>query len=203
MTRRPPQDAGFSLMELVVVMAVFALVAIMGLQALSGTLRQRDRLVEIDTSTAALMNVMTLMRSDLQAGVPLLFHASDGAAQSAFDISPNQNSFAISVSGKQDLPGEFTAGLGRVTWHLDPASGNLTRQSWPVLNPADSGVASPKVVVATKISRLSFRILSPERIWIAGKNMIAGNVSSTLPKAVEVSLSTQTHGVVRLLVSYP
>ena len=41
-------DKGLTLLELVVVLSLFALVAVMGLQALSGTMRAQDRLIGVD-----------------------------------------------------------------------------------------------------------------------------------------------------------
>ena len=45
MRRGHHPDAGLTLIELIVAMALFALVAAMGLQVLNGMLRARDRLV--------------------------------------------------------------------------------------------------------------------------------------------------------------
>ena len=44
MTRSAMADRGLTLLELVAVLAIFSLVAVMGLQALSGMMRARDRL---------------------------------------------------------------------------------------------------------------------------------------------------------------
>ncbi|MGR3696731.1 MAG: PulJ/GspJ family protein, partial [Roseovarius sp.] len=47
-------DRGLTLLELVAVLAIFSLVAVMGLQALSGMMRARDRLTDADEQAAAL-----------------------------------------------------------------------------------------------------------------------------------------------------
>ena len=48
------RDQGITLIELIVAMALFALVAVMGLQALNGMLRSRDRLSDMADETAGL-----------------------------------------------------------------------------------------------------------------------------------------------------
>ena len=75
MTRKQffPADTGLSLIELVVAMALFAMVAIMGLQSLTGTMRISERLTQIDSDTAELGNAVALLRNDLTSVVPMLF----------------------------------------------------------------------------------------------------------------------------------
>ena len=51
MKDRVQSDAGFTMLEMVVVLALFALIATFSLQALSGTLRARDRLLVADESS--------------------------------------------------------------------------------------------------------------------------------------------------------
>jgi general secretion pathway protein J len=203
MTQNTPNDRGMTLMELIVVLAVFGLVAILSLQALSGTLRHRDRLVEIDTKTASITTMLSLLRSDLHAAAPLLFYAPDGSIQSALVINPSQTQLEFSVSGRVDLPGEMSARTGRVIWRYDASQGQLVRQSWPVLIPANVTSLSPELVMAEGITNIEVRTLDPNLGWIIGIDPNNTGTSSTLPFAVNVILQTVDFGRISTLVSYP
>lgn len=203
MTQKPPKDQGMTLMELIVVLAVFGLVAILSLQALSGTLRHRDRLVEIDKKTSSITMMLSLLRSDLNAAAPLLFHAPDGSIQSAFAINPAQTQLGFSVSGRVDLPGEASARIGRVIWRYDTRQDQLIRQSWPVLIPADTTSLSPEVVLADGITGMEIRTFEPSRGWVSGTDPNVSGTSSNLPLAVDVILQTADFGRISTLVSYP
>ena len=60
--KRVSRDRGLTLIELVVAMAVFALVAVMGLQSLSGSLRMRDGLTARAEDSAALAQAIAVLR---------------------------------------------------------------------------------------------------------------------------------------------
>jgi len=192
-----------TLIELIIVLAVFALIATMSLQALSGTLRNRDRLVALEQTTKNITLALTLLRADLQAAVPLVFYAPDGTRQAAFEIMPGGQGVAFSVSGRQDLPGEDLAGLGRVIWRFDRARGVLLRQSWPVLIPANPAAQTPEVVLATGITALEVRRLTPELLWLSGPDPDSGSASSSLPRAIDMRITSAEFGPVSILVSYP
>lgn len=198
---RNPYDRGITLIELVVVLAVFALIATMSLQALSGTLRQRDRLLALEAETADITLALTLLRADLQAAAPLVFHPPNAPAQSALTVLAGGRGMALSVSGRFDVTRVGGAGLGRVIWRLQ--DGNLTRQSWPTLIPATSAQQSPVVVMARGITGFELRRLTPDLHWQTGPDVNAGAGSSHLPRAINVILDSATLGRISTLVGYP
>lgn len=201
---RPPRsDQGLSLMELVVALAVFALVATMGLQALTGTLRQRDRLVALDAGTATLSTALSLLRADLRAGVPLIFHAPDGTQASAWSIDPNGQGFALTVSGQRNLDAPGGPSIGWVVWRYDPGPGHLTRATWATSFPANPSAQTPAVVVAKGIAGIELRSFHFGRGWITGPDPVFTGPSSSLPQAIEVVVTTDQLGRVSTLVGNP
>lgn len=175
----PPSDQGLSLIELVLAMAIFALVAVMGAQALTGMIRMRADLTHRSDQTAALAEVTSLLRGDLNALVPMLFYPPQGAApQAALRFVPGRQGTVLSLSrggiAQFDRGGNTPARAGiktgRVEWHLQ--EGQLSRSFWPSLIPAD-----PRSQVQTGaefgaalggIEALRLRSYWPQIGWVNG-----------------------------------
>ncbi len=154
---------GLTLLELVAAMAIFALVAVMGLQALSGSLRMRDALLDRAEATADLGQALALLRHDLGAALPLLFFPPGrGAPASALQALPSNRGFALSAGA---LGGD---GVERVEWRFDPGTGLLSRQSWPTLYPVSPGQAGPEVAMLDGVARIGLRSYWPGFGWQNG-----------------------------------
>ena len=224
MTARPqPQteaEAGLTLLELVVAMAIFALVAVMGMQALSGALRLRDDLAGRAARVSDLSYGLALLRYDLNTMVPMLFYPPDRAPpQSALVFAPGGQRLAVSVGARPRFPPEPGAAMGRVEYRLEGEGGRLLRRSWPGLTPASAAGVSPDVTVLEGVSALRLRSYWPQLGWVAGAGPAAGLqpvgraqagdadrtgaapevYSSTLPLALELTLVTRSHGEITLL----
>ena len=129
-----PADTGLSLIELVVAMALFAMVAIMGLQSLTGTMRISERLTQIDSDTAELGNAVALLRNDLTSVVPMLFYPPQGAPHRAVDLSQNGTHLGLSLAGQKTFAPAHTD-RHRAEWSVDVTQGTLIRRFWPALLP--------------------------------------------------------------------
>ena len=214
------RDRGMTLIELVVAMAVFALVAVMGLQALSGTLRQRDRAQAQATEAAVLAQGLALLRHDMTSIVPLLFFPP-GSPRPVSALRGGADGVAFSVAGQPGLPGsEFEPGMHRLSWVLDPGTGRLTRRSWPTLWPARADQQGPEVVVFREIEALRLRSYWVGYGWLKGTRPpegISAGVSGAggedgdqtnaapevysdlLPQALEVTVIHRRHGAITLI----
>lgn len=218
MTPRHLATRGMSLIELVVAMAIFALIAVMGLQALTGAMRMRDRLTEIDTNTAQLGLTLGLLRADLGAVVPLLFYTPGGAPRSALHLDGTGRVLGLSLAGQPDLPHRPGPGLQRAEWRLDSAAGTLSRRVWPAIHPAGAGDAFPEVMMLQDVQGWSVRTHWPQIGWRQGTAGDIGQIardtggdsdealeavpesySSTLPEAIEVTLEIADFGSVVLM----
>ena len=206
------RDRGLTMIELVAAMAVFALVAIMGLQALTGSLRMRDALSARADGSLALEQALALLRQDMGAALPMLFFPPGGAPpQSALRADPD--GFALSRGG---LPG---ATLGRVDWQVQ--DGTLTRRVWPTLTPANPGQRSPAAAVLAGVTGLQWRSHWPGAGWVAGLRPPTGTIrtldasstdsdstsaapetySDALPEGIALTLVTRDFGQITLVES--
>lgn len=179
---------GLTLIELVAATAIFALVSVMALQALTGGLIQRRGIEAADAEQAALARLLALLRQDLAAAVPLAHRPAQGADGRA--LEPGQGlGFALSRSG---LPvsqgGEPGDPLARVIWRLDAGSGQLTRQVLPLVGGA--GPAPPGHRVFDGVTGLH---LLPLGDW--------PEAPEGLPPGLEARVETRRHGTLRVVVA--
>ena len=217
---------GLTLIELVAALALFALVAVMGLQALSANLRMRDRLTGMEQQAAELSLGLSLLRNDLSALLPLLFHPAGGGSRSAIHLSQDGLTLSFSIGGQpelptgagQDLGQDVGLGLHRVEWRLDVARQQLLRRVWVVMSPASEQSVSPEVVYLSGVTGFSLRSNWPELGWLPGVvssapraapdlgsgdgdgvlTRLADSYSDALPEAVELSLKIEGLGSVVL-----
>jgi type II secretion system protein J len=191
------------MLEMVVVLALFALIATFSLQALSGTLRARDRLLVTDEKSENLARTLAQLRADMNAVVGVTFVAPSGETESAVEIEELGNEVALSISGRFDFGGDETIGLGRVIWRLDQSSGVLSRQVWPVLNPASQSAEEPEVTMMRDVTAITVRRLINTSVWETGRDRSIFGAASTLPKALDISVTSKHWGVVSTKVGYP
>ncbi|CUH89342.1 PilD-dependent protein PddD [Phaeobacter sp. CECT 5382] len=188
-------ERGLSLIELVVAMAIFALVAVLGTQALTGMIRMRDDLAARSDQAATLAEATSLLRADLAALVPMLFYPPDRAPPRSalrFARGTGRASLKLSVAGQpdfhKDVPrltaGQTTRQTGpiglstqRVEWQLQ--AGVLSRGFWPTLTPARSASRSPSVPILTGVQDLRLRSYWPQIGWVDGASTLQASAADT------------------------
>ncbi len=185
--------AGFTLVELVAVLAIFALVALMALQALTGAIYQGRVLERADHTAEELTRALTLLRRDMGAAFPATFHPPLSDPEPALLAIDGSGRFSLSITGNPRLPGDQGAGMARVIWRHDPVANTLTRQVWPVLNPARGTLAGPERVILSDVTSLSLTPLGnwPERTENA----------ASLPEGFDIRLTSIRHGALRVVVA--
>ena len=95
------RTAGFSLLELVAVLSIFALVALIGVQVLQATIRNSERLVEVSDDNADLARTLALLRQDLDAALPMSFTEPNGANQPS--LQTETGGFALTINNLTQL----------------------------------------------------------------------------------------------------
>ena len=202
---RRAQDRGLTLLELVAVLSIFAMVAVMGLQALGGMMRARDRITDADEKAAALSRGLVLLRNDLKSVAALAFWPPESIeAEPAFlDQSADEGRLAFSTSGQPVLPDDQAAGQSRVIWRYDREDERLIRQVWPVLRPASEAALAPETVIFDNIA--SFRVSAYaglEEGWVAGWGVPGPLPRPNLPDAVDIQFDSDVYGPLRVMVRF-
>lgn len=199
MSARAPR--GFTLVELVAVLAVFSLVAVMGLQAITGGLRVRGALETADGEAAAMVRTLALLRHDLSSAVPAAFHPAIGGPEPAFDAPAGSGRLAVSIGGQPALPDTPSAGLGRVEWQHDAVGQTLTRRVWPSLAPRDGFDVGPEVTMLEGVDRFGVSVLDIGTRWRPGFLDTDDPELDRLPRGVEITLESARYGPLRVVVA--
>ncbi len=178
--RRRPR--GFTLVELIVALAIFAMLATAGVALLrSGADSTRMAAARSD-ETARLLRLRALLIDDLGQAAPRRVRDGNGVLLPAFAGARGDRRdeplIALTRRGWTNDDALPRASLQRVEWRLSPA-GALERRAWPMLDGAEPG---PPAVLMTGITgaRLRFR---REGAWSD-----RWDDPASLPDAVEIAL---------------
>ncbi|WP_147114508.1 type II secretion system protein GspJ [Tateyamaria sp. syn59] len=158
---------GLTLIELVVAMALFALVAVMAVQSLSGIVRTSDRLAEIDDANATLGVTLALLRNDVSSVVPMRFYPPQSAPLSA--VWQNEAGTMIGLSlGGQPTVEDAATDRHFAEWRFRPEDGTLRRRHWPTLLPPDVGQVTDEYIVMRGVTGFTLQTYWPGTGWVDG-----------------------------------
>lgn len=212
---------GLTLIELVVAMGIFALVAVMGMQSLTGTIRLSERLTEIDDDTADLTRAVALMRNDLTSILPMLFYPPQSAPISAVWQSEDDRQIGFSIGGQPSINPRSTD-RHYAEWRFDAEDGTLHRRHWPTLLPVNANQVTNEATVLTNVLGLELRTYWEGTGWTDGHFQPITTLSSSvtqedadeaassgppatyysvLPLALEITIRTEKWGAIPLVQS--
>jgi general secretion pathway protein J len=160
---RAPKQSGFTLVELMVALFIFAMLAAAGVSLLSFGVRAQAAATQRLEDIADLRRFSTLLASDLAQALPRISRGPDGQPVRAFTGNDGRSDPLVMgyVRGGWTNPeGTSRAGIQRVDVTL--AEGRLTRTAYPMV---DGSVAPAGVVLADKIEQLSMRYRDRKGEW--------------------------------------
>ncbi len=191
------RQAGFSLRELVAVMAIFALDALIGVQVIQASVRSSERLTKISDESADLAVALAQLRQDLDMALALPFTTPSGTPEPA--LLAGDGGFALTVGGIAVL-GDGS-GQGRVVWRHDPVTETLVRQLWPTRIPASGRAAGPDIAVLEDVTALSISSYTARAGWRAGFANDPRNPDD-LPLGLRVRIEHARLGALETVVSF-
>ncbi len=195
------REGGFTLLELLVSLAIFAVLSVIAYQGLQTVLDARERIESEAARITALQALFAIMGRDLEQAVGRPIRDDFGDRQPALRGSDAQ--LELSRSGRRNPAALPRSHLQRIAYLL--ADGQLVRRSWPVL---DRPLESPAqdTVLADGILNLEFRYLDRQRQWQRQWPAPAARDNpppERLPRAIEVVLEVEEWGVLRRLFRLP
>jgi general secretion pathway protein J len=185
MTRR----AGFTLVEVLVALAIFTMIASAGVGLLSFAIDNRLAVREASERTAAFQRARALMRADLGQAAARRVRGADGAPRAAFELG-GESLFAVTRRGWINPGDAQRASMQRVDYRL--IEGRLERRVRERLDGARP--AEPQVLLENVQSAQVMAILDGDPIadWRPVQNR-------PLPDAVRIDLTLEGYGPVTQL----
>lgn len=177
-------EAGFTLVELMVALAIFALISVAGVTLLrSGTDTQiavKNRLEDLSRNN----RLSNALENDLAQAVPRPVRDAAGQTVPAFiqrDADVPDALFGFVRAGWSNFDEAPRAGLQRVAYVLDGTA--LKRLGWPMLDGAEPGDAATLV---DNVSSAQVRFRDDAGEW---RNDWSAADTRALPRAVELRLT--------------
>jgi general secretion pathway protein J len=184
---------GFTLVELVVALAIFALISAAGVSLLSYSVDAQASTGERLDEVAAIRRVGALLTADLAQATPRISRDTEGRQQVAFaggTGAAGEVALAFVRRGWSNEAGEARSSLQKVEYRL--ADGILYRRSWPMVDGAVPRPAS-RALAGVRSLTLRYRIDGEWRDRWDSKR------PGALPQAVEAVADIEGPGRVRQL----
>lgn len=199
-TTCPHGQVGFTLLELLVALVIFSIIAMAAYGGLNSVLTQRVRVLQSLDRTTALQKAYVRLRNDLQQLRARPARDGFGEAQPALQVQAD-GAVEFTRSGWRNPLGQPRSALERVAYRLDD-DGRLIRASWRVLDRAQDSAVS-EAVVLDQVEEIRWRFLENAE-WLdrwPGASVTGAPALDAVPRAVELLLVLKDVGEIRLLFS--
>lgn len=190
--RRKPGEQGFTLVELMVSLLIFAMLSAAGVALLAFSVRAQGSANERLGEVAQLRRLNAILTADLAQAVPRPYRDRSGSLQPAFTGNAGAGAVALGmVRGGWSNPDLLPrASLQRVEYRL--AADRLERVAWPHIDGAEP---LPPAVLLTGVTSLRLRY----RTAGAWSDVWDIDLPTALPQAVEIVAQVDRIGPVRQL----
>lgn len=193
MSRRGPIARGFTLVELLVALAIFAILAALSYRTLDGALRAREHLAAEDARLTALALFFARFQDDIDALIDRRAVNADGRSDDALRLAataPGADDATL-VFSRAGFAGGFdsVAAPQRIGYRL--REGSLQLLIWPGADQAPR--SQPQVhAVLSGVRELEWRAMDQARQWQGvwrSTNIADPALPSAFPRAIEVTLT--------------
>lgn len=188
-----PREDGFTLVELLVSLVIFAVLSAAGVSLLQMSARSQAAVGERLEEVAAWRRISSLIASDLSAAVPRTTREVAGTLRPAFvGNAVNDGPLLVGFvrSGWSNLDQAARASLQKVDYRFE--QGRLERVAYPALDGAEPEVPA---VLADNIERFSIRYRARDG-WRSQWEALG---AEPMPSAIEITIGQAGRADVRQL----
>lgn len=177
------REAGFTLIEVMIALAIFAMIAVAGVSILAFSVRAGAATDKRLDGAAAMARTVAILSADLAQAVDRPTRDETGTMRPAFVGEGDATALpmlALVRGGWSNLDGASRPGLQKVAWQVE--NGALERVAWPQLDGAAPLPPAPMMTGVADV-RLRYRIAGAwSDRWDAARTGVA------LPQAAEVTI---------------
>ncbi|WP_313399986.1 type II secretion system minor pseudopilin GspJ [Stenotrophomonas sp.] len=190
------RSAGFTLLEVLVAVAIFALVGVASHRLLVSTVRVDAQTRTQDAQLRQLQRAVTSLERDVEQALERPVLDATGGNEPAFWSDADGQGLQWTRGGWNNPLGNTRAQLQRVRWYYQ--DGALRRQYWPVLDRADDSPPQSQLALPD-VTAVQWRYLDRQGVW---RTQWQG-AGQALPRALEVRIDHARFGVVRRVLLLP
>ncbi len=198
-----PTEKGFTLLELLVALSVFALVSVISYAGLRSVLVAENQSEAYAERLQQLQSAVLMLERDLSQAVNRPIRDQFGDSRIGFYANPGDKfQLEFTRAGHPNPLGIKRSTLQRVAYGV--ADNSLVRYSWSTLD-RPQGSEPLSVVLLDDVRDVEVRLLNQDRSWQSqwqGEDS-ADSTEVELPLAVEVTLQLDTPGDIRRVVVLP
>ncbi|RDH82424.1 MAG: type II secretion system protein GspJ [endosymbiont of Galathealinum brachiosum] len=194
------KKSGFTLIEVIIAMAIFAIVSVLAYTGLHSVITSKSRTeAALDRLQELQMSVLTLT-GDLQYLSNRDGHDALGGQLLKVTTQDSDYILAFTRNGWRNPANQARSSLQRVAYQLD--EDRLKRIYWPHVDRADDEQVVERTLI-TNIESLELRFLDEKNQWQTdwpSADSQASDAPSALPVAVEFTLKMNDWGDIRRLI---
>jgi general secretion pathway protein J len=199
------RSAGFTLLELLVALAIFAVLATMAYTALNAVLNARKEVEKRAVRLAELQTTFMVMERDIEQTVARAVRDELGDEQPALQGGGvGITVLTLTRTGWRNPLGAARSDLQRVSYGFE--NQQLSRASWSNLDRGPGNVPYTEVLL-NGVSAVEVRFLTQDRQWLGywppeadgGQQQTA----AVLPRAIEISVDADGWGRITRLFRVP
>ena len=195
------RSRGFTLIELMIALTIFAILSVMAYTGLSSLLDTRAHTDARARELAQLQTAMMLISRDVENAIdrPIRNQYGDFVA-AMLGEGEDDGQLELTRAGWRNPAGVTRSSMQRVAYTVE--DNQLLRATWRVLDQAQDSEPI-KTVVMDEVDTLTLRFMNADRAWQDSwpPQDPDNNTDALLPRAVELTLQTRAWGeITRLFV---
>lgn len=193
-------DKGFTLIEIVVALTVFAIVGVMASSGLNAILKWQADLNRTSEQLKSIQLTLKYLEKDINRAIMRPIRDQYGDSQPAFS-SDGESIMSLTYSGWRNPAGLLRSNMQRVAYEY--ADNKLIRYSWNRLDGAISEDGR-EAILLDEVEELNIEFLNLGNTWIDRWPPINANSSSAgLPRAVSITFDAKPLGTVKRIFTVP
>ena len=188
---------GFTLIEVLVAMSIFAVVSIMAFSGLRTVISVSGGVQKKVEKLEALQRTFMLLERDFYQLVPRKMNTDGGDVKAALEARPNTERLFEFTRGGQANPADAKrSSLIRVAYLVDEEK--LKRLKWNNVDHLYADQAA-EIILLENVEDISTRFLDAKGQWTTSWGQKQNNVK-TIPRAIEIILKHKYWGEIRWLI---